>query len=89
MFTFCLYPAAPLSVGLGLFNLLPIPPLDGFHVVNDILLGGRLQLNYRLHQITHAILMVLMLSGILNRVLSFCVTNVYEVVLRLSLMLKC
>ena len=29
VFTFCLYTAAPLSIGLGLFNLIPIPPLDG------------------------------------------------------------
>ena len=29
VFTFCLYTAAPLSIGLGLFNLLPITPQDG------------------------------------------------------------
>ncbi|MCI8909643.1 MAG: site-2 protease family protein [Oscillibacter sp.] len=33
VFDFCLYSAAPLSVGLGLFNLLPIPPLDGSKVL--------------------------------------------------------
>lgn len=33
VFSFCLYTAAPLSVGLGLFNLLPIPPLDGSKIV--------------------------------------------------------
>ncbi len=78
---------AQVNLTLAIFNLLPIPPLDGFHVVNDILLKGRLQLNYRLHQITHAVLIVLMLSGVLNQVLSFGVIHVYEAVLRLSLML--
>nr|WP_325211642.1 site-2 protease family protein [uncultured Oscillibacter sp.] len=29
LFQFLLYTLAPLSIGLGLFNLLPIPPLDG------------------------------------------------------------
>ena len=29
VFSFCLYTLAPLSIGLGLFNLIPIPPLDG------------------------------------------------------------
>ena len=33
VFDFCLYILAPLSVGLGLFNLLPIPPLDGAKVL--------------------------------------------------------
>ena len=29
--------AAPLSIGLGLFNLLPIPPLDGAKVLGAFL----------------------------------------------------
>ena len=70
-----------------MFNLLPIPPLDGFHVVNDILLKGRLQLNHQLYQIARIALFVLLLSGILNTVLAFCVTNVYESVLRAFLAL--
>lgn len=36
-FTFCLYTVAPLSVGLGLFNLLPVPPLDGAKVLGVLL----------------------------------------------------
>jgi len=32
-FSWCLYTVAPLSVGLALFNLLPIPPLDGSKVL--------------------------------------------------------
>lgn len=37
VFIFCLYTLAPLSVGLGLFNLLPIPPLDGAKVLGALL----------------------------------------------------
>ena len=33
-----------INLGLGLFNLLPIPPLDGYHVANDILLRGKLHI---------------------------------------------
>ncbi|WP_409968627.1 site-2 protease family protein [Bengtsoniella intestinalis] len=36
-FEWCLYTAAPLSVGLGLFNLLPVPPLDGSRVMTALL----------------------------------------------------
>ena len=36
-FTFCLYTVTPLSIGLGLFNLIPIPPLDGSKVVAVVL----------------------------------------------------
>lgn len=37
LFAFLLYTLAPLSIGLGLFNLLPIPPLDGAKVVGAFL----------------------------------------------------
>ncbi len=33
-----------LNLSLCIFNLLPIPPLDGYHVVNDVLLKGRLHI---------------------------------------------
>ena len=33
-----------INLSLCLFNLLPIPPLDGYHVVNDIFLRGRLHI---------------------------------------------
>ena len=35
---------ARVNLSLAVFNLLPIPPLDGYHILNDILLKGRLQL---------------------------------------------
>ena len=37
VFDFCLYTVAPLSIGLGLFNLLPLPPLDGSKVLAVLL----------------------------------------------------
>lgn len=78
---------AQVNLTLAVFNLLPIPPLDGFHVVNDILLKGRLQLSHQMFQLARVVMFALMLTGVLNTVLSFCVTNVYDVVLRSFLML--
>ena len=37
LFEFLLYTVAPLSIGLGLFNLLPVPPLDGAKVLGALL----------------------------------------------------
>ncbi len=78
---------AQVNLTLAVFNLLPFPPLDGFHVVNDILLKGRLTLNYQMHQITRVALMALLLTGMLDTVLTFCTSNLYEAVLRLFLRL--
>ena len=34
----------------GAFNLLPIPPLDGYHLVNDLLFKGKLQMGFALRE---------------------------------------
>ena len=78
---------AQVNLSLAMFNLLPFPPLDGFHVLNDTLLKGKLRLNYSLHRITHALLMVLLLTGALTEVLYFLTSNLYEAVLRVFMML--
>ena len=35
---------ARVNLALAVFNLIPIPPLDGYHVVNDIFLRGKLHI---------------------------------------------
>ena len=60
---------ADVNLALAVFNLLPIPPLDGFHLLNDTLLKGKLQLNEALFRITQVLLMVLLLSGTLDTLL--------------------
>ena len=40
-----------INLGLSIFNLLPIPPLDGYHVVNDIFLRGKLHIPARVMNI--------------------------------------
>ncbi len=62
---------ASLNLGLAVFNLLPIPPLDGYHVFNDIVLRGRFNLSPQAFEITRLILLVLMVTGALGSVLSF------------------
>ena len=47
------------NLGLCLFNLLPIPPLDGYHVVNDIFIRGRLHIPQRFMNIIMIALLVI------------------------------
>ena len=51
-----------LNLSLALFNLLPIPPLDGFHLLNDTLLKGKLRLTPDLFRMFQIGLMVLLLG---------------------------
>jgi len=73
------------NLALAVFNLLPIPPLDGFHLLNDTLLKGRISLNQQTFRITHIILLVLCFSGFLTNLLHTVNTNVYSAVLNLFL----
>ncbi|NLD34286.1 MAG: hypothetical protein GX653_05185 [Clostridiales bacterium] len=71
-----------INLGLCLFNLLPIPPLDGFHVVNDLLLKGRLQLSGQVFRFAQLALIVLMFStNIMGRIVSAGMDAVQSVVL--------
>lgn len=77
-----------LNLGLCLFNLLPIPPLDGFHVFNDILLGGRLRLDHKAFQIAQLALFVILfttdlIGKLVGAVLTFVQGNVLTAMLRL------
>lgn len=71
------------NLGLALFNLLPIPPLDGYRVFNEILLRGKLHIPARVMQGVMVALMIVMLStDWVGRYLSLGIDAVQGVVLR-------
>ena len=57
-----LFQLALVNIGMGLFNLLPIPPLDGFHVVNDIIFQGRINIGGQIFRYLHLGLLLLLFS---------------------------
>ena len=71
-----------INLGLCLFNLIPLPPLDGFHVLNDLVLKGRINLSGKAFRITHLALIVLMFStDIVSRAVGAAVSFVQGLVL--------
>ena len=80
---------AQINLSLAIFNLLPIPPLDGYHLVNDTLLKGRLQLDHQTFRIAQIVLMGVCLTGVLSTLLSRANMAVYDAVLHLFLLLSC
>ena len=62
---------------LCLFNLLPIPPLDDYHVLNDLVLRRRqLFANPQTARIASTVLFVLVLSGVVGRALGWLDTQI-------------
>ena len=83
VFTFCLYTAAPLSIGLGLFNLLPIPPLDGSKVLGVLLPDEAYSELMRYERYGILLLLALSLLGVTGNFISGVIVRVYETMFNL------
>ena len=83
IFTFCLYTAAPLSIGLGLFNLIPIPPLDGSKVVAVLLPDRAYGTLMRYERYGMLLLLALSFLGISGGFISGAIAQVYEAMFNL------
>jgi Zn-dependent protease len=60
------------NINLIVFNLIPVPPLDGYKVVRSLFLHKNINFFWILDQYGYLILLVLLISGILTPVLAFC-----------------
>lgn len=83
VFTFCLYTAAPLSIGLGMFNLLPIPPLDGSKVLGVLLPDEAYSKLMRYERYGILLLLALSLLGVTGNFISGVIVRVYETMFNL------
>lgn len=64
------YYSAVVNIGLGLFNLIPLPPLDGSNVLGEIIPKVN-QYFYEIRRYSSLILIVLLVSGALSRPLGY------------------
>ena len=83
VFSFCLYTLAPLSIGLGLFNLIPIPPLDGSKVLAAFLPDRQYIAQMRYERYGILVLLVLSFAGIGSSLISRGILGVYSALLTL------
>ena len=64
------------NISLAIFNLLPVPPLDGYHVLNDLVLRRDLFASGQAARAAMGILFVLMFTGYLGTGLSYVINFV-------------
>lgn len=77
LFVFCLYTLAPLSIGLGLFNLIPIPPLDGSKVLGAFLSDRACFTLMRYERYGMLVLLALSFLGVGDGFISRSILGVY------------
>lgn len=58
-----------INLTLAVFNLLPVPPLDGYHVLNDLLLHRQLFAPRQAAMVGQIVLIALIFTGALSKVL--------------------
>lgn len=75
---------AMLSVGLGLFNLIPIPPLDGSKVLFSLLPDRIYFTILRYERYVMLVLFLLVFSGLLDGPLNVCISHVLYLLCRLT-----
>ena len=56
---------AQMNLGLAVFNLLPVPPLDGYRIMDQFVFKGRLNMNPQTMQMIHLVFMVVCMSGMI------------------------
>ena len=78
--------AAQLSIGLGLFNLLPIPPLDGSKILAAVLPDRAYYFLMRYERYGMILLLVLALTNVTGNLISGAISAVYTALVNLILL---
>lgn len=70
---------------LAIFNLIPVPPLDGFHVLDDLVLHKtRFRMTMQARQALSAVLIVLVVTGATGEIIGFFQDIVFGAVGKLA-----
>ncbi len=68
--TVCQY-LVTVNLSLGIFNLIPIPPLDGFHVISSLFIRKGYKVVDFIQRYSFIILIALLYTGVIGRVMGF------------------
>ncbi|MBQ6402033.1 MAG: site-2 protease family protein [Firmicutes bacterium] len=69
-----------INLVLMVFNLIPVPPLDGFNILAQIIGFGQTELYWKIYTYGNWILIALIVFGVTGRIISPCVQFLYSLI---------
>ena len=67
------------NISFAVFNILPIPPLDGFHVITSLFVKKNYKVVQALNKYGIIIIIVLLLTGVLDIALNYILTGFFNI----------
>ena len=78
---------ATINIGLGMFNLIPVPPLDGSKVLNAILPADKYFAYMKYENYGQIIILILLFMGFLSTPLNYCVNRLMDGMLNILILI--
>ena len=79
----CLQNIVVINLVLMIFNLIPVPPLDGFNIIAQIFNFGQKDVYWKIYQYGNWLLVILIVTGITGLIISPCVNFMYSLLVNL------
>jgi len=76
--------AIRINLVLMIFNLIPVPPLDGFNVLAEILHIKHTEIYWKMYQNGMWILMILIIFGVVRTIINYTVNPLYGVLMSIA-----
>ena len=73
---------AQMNLCLAVFNLLPVPPLDGFRILDQLVFKGSLNMSEQMMRYIQIGFLIVCVSGMLNGLLSTVINTVFNAVIK-------
>lgn len=75
-----IYYTIQINLVLMIFNLIPVPPLDGFNIIAEVFHFGQTETYWKIYQYGNWLLVAIIIFGIAGKIIAPCVNGLMNIV---------